>query len=199
MDMSKLPRLSNTQESQNQQQTAGDPAPAPRAQAPVPVTSAQVDPATFGSAEVWLSAVLGVAFMYFGRTFGSYLLARLRGQEYDTHVTWLEGDRAGQMVKYWELSGFTALTDAGIFLFGLTMVVEAVAMIAIQRMGTRGARFVALAFAVTVIATVFNLFVVMRLFSAGITPMISLLAVAFGGYIAMYQWQWLKSLRARSA
>ncbi|MGH7213799.1 MAG: hypothetical protein ACREIT_03430, partial [Tepidisphaeraceae bacterium] len=90
------------------------------------------------------------------------------------------------------LQGFTALTDTAIFLFGLAMVFEAVALIAASRPTRARRALLALALLVTLVATAFNLFVTVRLFGAGITPWISLLAVAFGGYIAMYEWRLLQ-------
>lgn len=137
--------------------------------------------------------------MLLGRTFASFLVTALTGGVFRTGVNWLEGPRAGAEVSYFELTGFTALTDAGIFLFGLTMFVEAIAMLALLRAGRRGAPVLAVALFVTVCATLFNAFVVFRLFIFGMMPLISALAVAFGVYVAMYQWRWLKVMRLQHA
>ena len=197
MDMSKLPRLSSTQEA----------TPPPPADAPVPPTPDQPIPAratvpyseqpmTQGmlmGAEVWLSAVLGIIFMLVGRNFGIWLLSKLTGGTYHTGVTWQTGPLTGQEVAYPDLIGFVMWTDASLFLFGLAMVFEAIVLFASS--SSRGLRrpLVLLAFAITLIAIGFNLFAIGKLMSNGVTPLISLLATAFGVYIAMYEWALLKA------
>src|SRR5687767_12879484 len=161
MDISKLPRMSETNK-----------------HAPPPVTPEQVDPPEGArlqaaavdyrsyeaarpgvGAEVWLSLIIGLILMMVGWTFARWAIATLTGQTFHTNVTWTAGPKAGQEVDYFELQGFTAWTDAGLFLFGLAMVLEA-AMLAVvySRMGGKVA-LTALALLVTVLATALNLFV----------------------------------------
>src|SRR5688500_688551 len=41
-------------------------------------------------AEVWVSAILGIIMMLVGRNFGAFLLARITGQPFHTGVEWSE-------------------------------------------------------------------------------------------------------------
>jgi hypothetical protein len=197
MDMSKLPRLSNT--AQSTPPPAGD-APAPPAPDP-PIPSRpeppySEQPMTQGllmGAEVWLTGVLGLIFMLLGKNFGIYLISKLTGGVYHTGVNWTAGPLTGTEVSYPDLQGFVMWTDASLFLFGLAMVFEAIVLFASS--GARGLRrpLIRLAFAITILAIGFNLIACVKLISGGATPFISLLATAFAVYIAMYEWTLLKA------
>jgi len=47
-----------------------------------------------------------------------------------------------------------------------------------------------------VLAAALNLIVAVKLLGIGIMPLMSALAVAFGGYMAVYEWKLLQQLRA---
>jgi hypothetical protein len=190
MDMSKLPRMSNSPAPPPQ--PSGDPAPA-RAE-----YQSRVDPAiaTAAGAEIWIAAALGVIFMIMGRTFGAYLFATLAGRPFPTGVIWQTGPNAGLEVAYPDLQGFTMLTDASIFLFGLTLVLDAIVLFASAFAAKVRQPLVLFGLTVTVLVTVFNIYVVIKLLSSDITPIISLLACAFGVYIAIYQWNLFRAARA---
>ena len=69
--------------------------------------------------------------------------------------------------------------------------------IALSRSGLRVASLLTpLALLVAVLATLYNLVVVIMLFSQGILPILSLLAVAFGGYLVMSQWTVFRASRS---
>jgi hypothetical protein len=147
-------------------------------------------------AEVWLSAIIGVVLMLMGRSFGGYLLASLTGQTYNTNTTWSVGPKAGQPVDYWELEGFTALSDSAIWLFGFAMVLEAIVLAVVNTRFKAKVGLLWFALFVTVLVAVYNLVVAIKIMSAGYAPPImSLLAVAFGGYIAVFEWRLLQQLR----
>jgi hypothetical protein len=198
MDVSKLPRLSETDKHA--------PPPSPPAQTPSEVGQVAPSPADRAmpaqrvsagiGAEVWLSLIIGLILMMVGQSFARYAVAKLRGQPFHTNVNWTDGPKAGQEVEYYELEGFTAWTDTGIFLFGLAMVLEA-AMLAIiySRLGGKRA-LTGLALFVTILATGLNVYVCVKLFGGGIMPLMSALAVAFGGYMAIYEWRLLQELSA---
>jgi hypothetical protein len=198
MDISKLPRMSETGKQ------APPPVPADHVdsiEAPVrrarPVEYRSVEPVRVGvGAEVWLSLVIGLILMMVGWTFARWALATLTGQTFHTNVTWTAGPKAGQEVAYFELQGFTAWTEAGLFLFGLAMVLEAAMLtVVFSRMGGKVA-LTSVALLVTFLATALNLVVAVRLLGVGITPLMSALAVAFGGYMVMYEWRLLQQIRA---
>jgi hypothetical protein len=146
-------------------------------------------------AEVWLSAVIGVVLMLLGRSFGGYLLAKATGQPYHTNVSWTAGPNEGQEVAYWELEGFTALSDSAIWLFGLAMVLEAAVLAVVNTRFRAKVGLLRVALLVTVLATAYNLFVSFKVLAGGVLPIMSLLAVGFGGYIAVFEWRLLQQLR----
>src|SRR6187551_1738010 len=119
MDMSKLPRLSNTQ--QNQPPPSSDAAEGPALDQPIPSRPEppySEQPMTQGmlmGAEVWLTGVLGLVFMLLGRNFGVYLISKLTGRVYHTGVNWTAGPLANTEVAYPDLEGFVMWTDASLF------------------------------------------------------------------------------------
>jgi hypothetical protein len=79
------------------------------------------------------------------------------------------------------------------FLFGLTLLMEAAVLLAVS-MNARLARpLIIVGFFIAFIATAYNVLVVAILFNGGMLPLMSLLAVAFGGYVAMYLWGLMKA------
>jgi hypothetical protein len=197
MDVSKLPRLSDTQaqvrdEQARAQARAGpqEPTPAPSGAETIPyapVATRRVEVGT--GAEVWLAAIIGLVFLLIGKNFAAYLLAKMSGQVYHTNVIWQTGPQAGQEVAYPDLQGFVMLTDASMFLLGLALLFEAAVMAVVGTRFRYQHALVTVALAVALAATLFNLWVVVRLFAAGLMPLMSLLAAAFGGYIASYLWK----------
>src|SRR5688572_2022973 len=129
MDMSKLPRLS---------QTSKDDAPTPVAaegsSAAPPLPDRNVpdyqsrerggdyDPGYSVGAEVWISVILGIVFIFMGFNFARYVAATMTGKPFHTGVDWTAGEKAGTEVAYFELQGGTAFTESGIFLFGLALI-----------------------------------------------------------------------------
>ena len=210
MDMSKLPRLSQTNKDDAPAPIAGSaaapPPPAPDRNVPdyqprdgYAAADGGYDPGYSVGAEVWISVILGIVFMFMGWNFARYAAATLTGRTFHTNVNWTEGEKAGQEVAYYDLQGGTAHTESGLFLFGLALVLEALAMLAAHA-GAPGRRaLVGFALLVTLAATGYNLFVVVRLFGMGITPLMSVIAVAVGGYMATYQWRLLKQVSASTA
>jgi xanthine/uracil permease len=138
---------------------------------------------------VWISAIVGVVMMLIGMNFARWAITTLFGGTYQTNMTWQVGERAGQMVTYWDLQGFTALQDCAIFLFGLAMVLEAIVLLVVHSRIRSKRPLLAFALTITLVATILNLVVAARLFGIGVLPLLSLLAVAFGGYIAAYEWR----------
>jgi hypothetical protein len=160
-----------------------------------PQLQADAAPGAGVGMEVWISAIIGLVLVLVGRSFGAYLFATLTGQPFHTHVTWMEGPKEGQEVAYWELQGFTALSDSAIFLFGLTMILEAVVLALMNTRFKAKAQLVTVALLFTVLVTAYNAVVALRIMTTGLLPLTSLLAIAFGGYIAVFEWRLLQQLR----
>jgi hypothetical protein len=186
MDLSKLPKFS-------------DSPPPPPSEQPEPVTPIPPKPSPQPGigADIWVSLVIGLLFVFMGLNFGKFLVSKVTGQPYHTHVNWTEGplaDSPDPEVAYFDLSGFTAWTDMGVFLFGLVLLFEAAAkgVIAI-RPGGASRLILVLAILLTFATVMLNLFVCYRLMSMQITPLISGLAVAFGGWILFDEWRMLRN------
>ncbi len=191
MDYSKLPKLSQT------------PAPPPEppvesAPSQVPVLASRVEPQPGLGAEVWLSAIIGLVMIMMAWNFARFLGATLTGQMFHTNVTWQTEERAGEEVAYFDLEGYTAWSESAMFLFGVALLLEAAALAAAHRPFAARKLLVGFALTITVIATIYNLGVAGLLFTHGMMPIISILIVAFGGYMAAYEWRLLKSLNATS-
>jgi hypothetical protein len=138
-------------------------------------------------AEIWITGFLGVIFMLMGMTFAKWAIAKMTGQPFHTMVNWTSGPKSGQEVDYFELQGFSAWTDMGVFLFGLSMLLEAIALIFVL-LGKLRLAAVLLALLVTGATFLLNALVVVKLFGAGVLPILSLLAVAFAGFMVMRLW-----------
>jgi hypothetical protein len=192
MDVSKLPRLSKTQTPE----TPGD-LPAPESPPTVPSES-RLEATPGVGAEVWFAVILAIILMLIGRPFGSYLVATATHKPFHTGVVWSEGDKEGQEVPYLELDGHPVYSDSGPFLFGVALLVSALSqLVPVRRVGTKQI-VVGLSLILMVLATAYNVYVVMKIQQFGL-PIISLLCVAFGGYIAFHEWSGLKKLRMTRA
>ena len=222
MDISKLPRLSQTSQPADAGTPAGPSGTPPAATTPVAGSSlwcarcnapnpagtrhcgncgAELRPAGAPNAftpvdvqpgigaEVWVSAIVGIILMLVGMNFAKWAITTMAGGTYHTTVNWTAGPKAGQEVAYWELDGFAALQDCGLFLFGLAMVLEAIVLVVVHSQVRAKRPLLAVALLITLTATILNLLVSAKLLSAGVLPLMSLLAVAFGGYIIAYEWR----------
>jgi hypothetical protein len=154
-------------------------------------------------AEIWISVIVGLILMFFGMNFARWGIATLSGHTYDTGMTWgapVPGDpnphAEGSPIGYWEISGSAALQDCAIFLFGFAMILEAVVLWAVHSRVRAKRPLLAFALAITLVATLLNVIVSGKLFMIGVLPFLSLLAIAFGGYIAIYEWRLYKYFRS---
>ena len=188
MDLSKLPKLSDSP----------PPPPAPEtepAAQPTTLPHRHQDLGVSIGAEVWIGVIFGLIFIMLGINFAKYSFAVLTGREYHTNVNWMEGEKAGTEVKYPELVGDAIWNDSSLFLFGVALVLEAIVM-AIAGTGVKFKRpLVGLAVLIAAAATLLNLIAAGKMFNDGIMPLMSLLAVAFGGYMTIYLWKLHQQLR----
>jgi len=131
--------------------------------------------------ELWFNTVVGLLLLYMGWRFALWALATVTGQPFHTAVTFTD---TGLEVPYFQLQGYSAWTEAGMFLFGLTVLFE-VAVMAMRPIKA----LVLVALFLCVISTAWNLVVCAMLMRAGMLPLMSGLAVAFGGWIVANLWQ----------
>ena len=178
MDLSKLPKMSNTPK---------PPAPTPPGDEAPPPKSPQLDygpePASVGL-EAWISIAVGAFLLLMYPRFLQWLSHRAFGTHFNPFV-----DSAGNVVPYSQIPEFWG--DLGPVLFGVVLILEGLVMAFIRKPA-----LVAIALALTAIATFYNLiYLVMSYGRYGLAP-ISFLAVAFGFYICMYQWKYLRLRRS---
>lgn len=226
MDISKLPRLSQTPATSSAQ--AEDPAEIPATPAPgkfctscgsalapgvrfcancgtgassdapavLPYSTPTV-PSVTGSLgmHAFVALIVALIFLFVGKPFGQYLWASMRHQPFPTGVTWTSGPKAGQEVAYFELLNHTALSDAGLFCFGVAMLVQALAMLLGTMWWRRRTAIVWLATILVGTAVLLNVGVILLLFSAGIQPLMSLLVVLLGGVDVYVNLQVIREMR----
>ncbi len=215
MDLSKLPRLSKTEAADAPRPvdsaadgSASAPAPPPvvagsfcsRCGAPLrpgarfcdscgsptvaPVDYARPDEPG-GGAEAWISIVMGLVLIFMSPRIWQYLL--MRGS-----FTWEFQDEQGNPLAYTKTVFFWG--DVALAAFALTLIAEGV-VIAF----TRRPALIAAAFGLTVVTTLLNFLYVAWMVTKGYgLQLFPALAVAFGGYIAVYEWRLWQQFAPRS-
>jgi len=188
MDVSKLPKLSDTQKEQKAQEANASAAPTVAAVAPVePMAVQQVDrphqhthELASSSADVWISLAIGALLLLMYPRFLQWLSSRLFGTHFNPFL-----DASGNVVPYTKVPEFWG--DLGPTLFGVVLIVEGLALALMRKRGV-----MMLAFGLTVIATAYNAIYLIMTYNTYGLAIVSALAVAFGVYIAMYQWKLIK-------
>ena len=85
------------------------------------------------------------------------------------------------------------------FLFGVALLVDAGTRL-LAWLGLPGRRAIlALGILVMLAAVAFNVYTIIHLMKAGITPLLSLICVAFGGYVLFTQWVTFRTMPAGRA
>jgi hypothetical protein len=131
---------------------------------------------------VWISVAVGAILLLMQPRLIQFLCHKLFGTSFAPYI-----DANGNVVPYTAQLDFWS--DLGITLFALVLLLEGLALAF-----TRKRRLVMLAFALTVVTTAYNLGYLIYTFSSGVA-ILSALAVAFGGYIAVFEWRLLQQLR----
>jgi hypothetical protein len=179
MDLSKLPRLSKTETPASDETQSVERAPEAPPMAP-PV--APPDPRTGHGPEAWISLVIGAFLLFMYPRFLQWASSRIFHTHFDEFML------DDKVVPYQTLPEFWM--DLGPVLFGIVLLLDGLVLLAMRRRG-----LVAVAFVLTVLATLYNLgYMVMSFGKYGFAP-ISFLATAFGAYIAWFQWRLLKEGR----
>ncbi len=182
MDLSRLPKLSETPKPADNDRPMPEPGVLDYRG---PGISESRIPISAG--EVWFAMIVGSIFILLSKSFPIWLISRLAGKPFPTGVIWSVGPKAGQPVEYWELQGHTALSDMSIFLFGVAVIIESLMYLVWLKRPTQLKAVAQVALAVTILATALNLMTSALLSSAGIMPLLSLMAAAFGGWMFVQQ------------
>jgi hypothetical protein len=173
MDLSKLPKLSQT--------PTGPPANDPDVLPAIPYATPTPQPGI--GPDIWFNTIMGIIAIFLGKTFAAYVFARLTGQVFHTGIFWTDGPLNGQEVAYPDLMGHQMLSDAGVFVFGLVILLEVLVRILLARRWHVPRTFVGLVWMAAMISTGFNVYVCIKFFQDGSIPITSGLAAAFGGFI----------------
>jgi hypothetical protein len=172
MDLSKLPKLSQT--------------PSPAASEPVEKSPEPVLPlaaeVSIGP-EIWFNTIMGLIAVFWGFSFPRYLFDEMIGRTFHTNVTWMSGPLTGQEVPYPQLEGHVMLTDAGVFIFGVVILLEALVRVLWARGMRLPASLAGFVWIAAIVSTIFNLVVCGIFLSEGGVPITSGVAAAFGGFI----------------
>ena len=186
MDMSKLPRMSDTQRQQQAHAAAvAQPPPPPGTAQPAPVMYKPVQAEGAGP-EAWFSIAIGVIVLLLNGRFWQYFVAR-------SSFTWTFNDAQGNPLAYTQTVFFWG--DLAMVAYGIVLIVDGL-VLAFAR---RPAALLA-ALTLTIVATLLNLGYLVAMMSMNFgLQLMPALAVAFGVYIAMSQWRMLQMVRAGRA
>lgn len=188
MDLSKLPK----HPPENDVQPHAPAAPqSPTAGLPV-TPRRTVEPGI--GLEIWFGAIVGLLFVLLTRQFGVYLFDRATGRPYHTDILWMQGPNEGREVPYTELEGGTFYSDSAVFLFGAALLIEAGCLLVTRFIGALRP-VVWLILLITLAAVAWNVVASVILLRDGITPVLSVLCIAIGGYMLYVQWNLLSSER----
>jgi hypothetical protein len=166
MDLSKLPKLSQT------------PKP-PENEAPQPVAHATPMPTSVG-AEAWICIAIGLLVLLVHRQFFLFFMGK------DIGILFF--DEHQQPLAYTKSIFF--INDLGLVAFGFALILDGIVLL----IGRPAAIWIG--FIATVLASVLNIFTIIRAFAAGMPLQIyPAVAFALGVYTALYQWKLLRVMR----
>jgi hypothetical protein len=210
MDLSKLPKLSETKRTQHPAEDAPSPPLPPgegrgegEVEAPLARPSPQPSPEGRGGnpgrahwgeshlniglsgAEAWISIAIGAILLVACHRPIEYLLTRHNPSAF----SWSFADGDGNPLPYPKSAFF--LPDLGIVLFGAVLILDGLLIAFI-----RSPRFVWFTFVLTLLAVALNLIAIVAAMDQIGFQLLSALAVAFGGYMAVYQWRLIQLHRA---
>lgn len=145
--------------------------------------------------DIWISIIIGLLFLFLGWDYARYTGSRIFHTPYHTGIVWNEGPKANQEVAVSELepekrAAFDQqmMTSGALLFFACSLLIDGLVRVLAWARVPGGRAFVAIGLCITLFALCYNLYVCMRLLKAGVTPLLSLICVAFGGYIAFSQW-----------
>jgi lipopolysaccharide export LptBFGC system permease protein LptF len=138
-------------------------------------------------AEVWISVAIGALLLLMQPRLLQFLSHKLFGTFFSPYID----PNTGGEVPYTGQADFWS--DLGITLFALVLILEGVAIALARKRG-----MIMAAFGLTVLTTAYNLGYLVTTFSSGGIALLSAFAVAFGVYIAIYEWNLLRATAPRA-
>jgi hypothetical protein len=188
MDMSKLPRMSQS------------PAPPPPDDPSTSATQSfnqrvEIEPTSSSMGEIWISIALGAILLFlvpttlqyacskmFGTTFAPFADPTLPAPAKCDFIMYTDGTK----VFYRDMPNFWS--DLVVTLFAVVLIIDGLLL-----MVSRKRPLLLIGFGITILATAANLIYLLATYSKFGLPLMSALAVIFGVYIAIQQWQRLGS------
>jgi hypothetical protein len=196
MDMSKLPRMSQTpppppeplQPLTEEGRPAPDLAAAAQQSAYRQEQGYASEPAA-SFAEAWISIAIGLILLFIFPNFWQWLISKI--SSYKPPFLPITDVNTNAEIPYTQSIFFFG--HLCVFAFSLVLIIDGLILF------TRRPALLTLALVFTVISTVMNFFFVVNETMQGRGfPLVSALAFAFGVYIAIFQWKLLLSLRRMS-
>lgn len=186
MDLSKLPKMSQTPAPPQENSDASQADAAAARDRVMGYAQPSLPSSPEMGAEIWVSLILGIVFLFLGQTFGKWAIAKMSGQPFPTGIVWSPGaPKAGQPVEYFELQGGTAWGEMGFFALGAALVIDA-GILALVTFGRRGYRLIYLAIFAAALGALINAVAIVKIMQDGITPLISILALGVGGLMIFW-------------
>jgi len=143
-------------------------------------------PGGFIPAEAWLSLAVGVIVLFMFPEFRTYLTTLSHPEHfYDLYTI---SDSHNQSIPF-EKSVFF-FTEMGLTYFGITMVLDAIVLLR-----PRYTVLIWIVLILNIVGVALNIFAVVKALDEAGFMIYNALAIAFGGYIALYQWRLLQNLR----
>lgn len=195
MDLSKLPRLSNTERpAPSAEPTPEGPSPAaPRTDA-VPVVDYRypgVRPVATGRGpEAWISIGVGLIFLFVFPHFTQWWIHTVFHTKTVPSFLPITDSQTGAEIPYSKSDFF--FNDLAIAFFAYALIVEGVALVLA---GRNRPGVVMFAFVVTAAAVALNAWYLVSSFGEGF-PVVSAIAIVLGGYMLWFQWNLARELRA---
>jgi len=143
-------------------------------------------PGGFIPAEAWLSFIIGVIVLFMFPYFGEYVVMHNHIDDfYAKNTFW---DKSGQSIPFEQSALF--YPDIGLTVFGIVLILDALVLLRPRYLVPLW-----LTLTLTTLCVLLNIFAIIKAFDQGGFQFYNALAVAFAGYIALYDWRLIQTLR----
>jgi hypothetical protein len=171
VDFSKLPKLSETK-------------PEPPPEQPPPNTTPITQRHLLVGAEIWICFGLGAILILLSSQPIEYLFTLNHPERFSSAVS----DANGNPISY--PSSVFFLPQLGVCVFGFILILDG-----LQMLVARSLLFAEFTFGVTIAGTILNIVAAISAYRNNVGYLACLLAIIFGGYTAMSQWNVIRGLR----
>jgi hypothetical protein len=145
-------------------------------------------PGGFIPAEAWMSLVIGIIVLFMFPSFGEYVVMHNHLDDFYAKPNNTFLDKNGQSIPF-EQSAFF-YPDMGLSVFGAVLILDALVL-----MRPRFVVLLSITLALTTLCVLLNIFAIIKAYDDAGFMLYNALAVALGGYIALYDWRLIQTLR----